>query len=578
MNIRQLLEQRVSAALAQAGAAAPSPALVTAAGKAQFGDYQANGVMAAAKKAKANPHELAKAVKAVLDGTLADLAARVEVAGPGFLNITLRDDFLAAGLARQAGDERLGVQPPQQPQTVVVDYSAPNLAKEMHVGHLRSTIIGDALARILEFAGQRVIRQNHVGDWGTQFGMLIAYMHRAGAGSGELADLEEFYKKAKKLFDEAPSFADEARGFVVRLQGGDAAVLRQWKAFLDESMNHCRQVYARLGVQLTDADIRGESAYNDDLPNVVADLRAKGMLTESQGALCVFLPGFEGKDGPLPLIIQKRDEGYLYATTDLAAIRYRVRTLGADRILYVVDARQAPHFKYVFAVAGAAGFLPKHVHAEHIGFGVMMGKDRKPFRTRQGGTVKLMELLDEAQSRAFELVSAKSPELDEPARREIARVVGVGAVKYADLLQNRTTDYIFEWDKLISLDGNTAPYMQYAYARVRSIFRKGVERGAIAAGAAAAEFSLAEPSERALAMKLLQWPEVLDSVACECMPNLLCAYLYELAGAFMGFYEACPVLQSQEPLRSSRLRLCELTARTIKTGLGLLGIEVIEQM
>jgi len=552
--------------------------MVSPAVRAEFGDYQANGVMPAAKAMNANPRELAAKVLAAAD--LSDLAEKTEVAGAGFINITLRSDWLANRAAAMLSDDRLGVEKPTMPQTVVVDYSGPNLAKEMHVGHLRSTIIGDALARVLEFTGHNVIRQNHVGDWGTQFGMLIAYMDRVREHGStedltrELADLEELYRRAKELFDRDPDFARISRKNVVKLQSGDENCRTRWLKYTVVSLLHCEKVYDRLGVLLTTRDVRGESEYKADLKGVVDALRDAGLLRESEAAQCVFLPEFKDKDGEtLPLIVQKSDEGYLYATTDLAAIRYRVGTLKADRILYVTDSRQALHFQQVFAVARAAGFAPGGVSLEHVAFGMMLGGDGRPFRTRQGGTVKLMELLDEAEGRAFALVSEKNPQLSEDLRRQIARAVGIGAVKYADLSQNRTSDYVFSWDKMLSLDGNTAPYMQYAYARIRSIFRRGGSDRA-----AAGQIIIADPAERALALKLVGFPEVMATVASECLPNLLCAYLYDLAGRFMGFYENCPVLQSQEPLRSSRLRLCELTARTIRTGLDLVGIDTIEQM
>ncbi|MFA6133733.1 MAG: arginine--tRNA ligase [Phycisphaerae bacterium] len=581
MNVKAELERRISAALESAGAAPGSPALVATSARAELGDYQANGVMAAAKALKTKPRELADKVVAAAD--LSTLAGKLEVAGPGFINVRLAPAWLAQQTTSLLADEHLGVNQPANPQTIVIDYSHPNLAKEMHVGHLRSTIIGDALARVLEFCGLNVIRQNHVGDWGTQFGMLLAYMERLAASgqeySGELSDLEEFYVKAKRLFDADPAFADVARKYVFELQSGIGSLhdrlIELWRQYVGTSLGHCQQVYDRLNVSLTAKDLRGESAFNDDLPKVVEELKAKGLLTESQGAQCVFLPEFKAKDGePLPVIVQKSDEGYLYATTDLAAMRYRVGTLHANRLLYVVDARQTLHLRQVFAVGKIAGFLPDNVSVEHAGFGVMLGKDGKPFKTRAGGTVKLMDLLEEAVKRAYDLVSAKSPELSEEQRREIARIVGIGAVKYADLSQNRTSDYVFSWEKMLSLEGNTAPYMQYAYARIKSIFRKAGVNEADLSG----PIVVTEAAERALAVKLVQFPETIAAVAADCTPNVLCAYLYDLAGAFMGFYENCPVLQSEEPTRSARLMLCKLTARTIKTGLGLLGIDTAEQM
>jgi arginyl-tRNA synthetase len=595
MNLKAELERRITAALAACGAPAGSPAIVAQAGRSEFGDYQANGVMPAAKAMGAKPRDLAEKVIAQLGrggaGDLSDLTEPPTVAGPGFINIRLKADWLARQLGAIGGDDRLGAERPAKPQTVVVDYSGPNLAKEMHVGHLRSTIIGDALARTLDFLGHDVKRQNHVGDWGIPFGMLTARLHEKseyhdlGNGSYELIippikDMEDLYREAKILFDKDEKFANKVREYVVKLQSGDERIKALWKWVVDESLIHVNEIYEKLGVLLvcdyTSRDIvRGESAYNDDLPKVVEDLRKAKLLRESQGAQCVFLPEFKDKEGnELPLIVQKTDEGYLYATTDLAAIRYRVRELKADRILYVTDSRQALHFRHVFAVARAAQFAPPSVSLEHVAFGMMLGADGKPFKTREGGTVKLMALLDEAEQRAFDLVTEKNTELDEARRREIARVVGIGAVKYADLAQNRTSDYVFSWDKMLSLEGNTAPYMQYAYARVRSIFRKSQMDVPPQAG----DVLIREPAERALALKLVQFPETVAAVAAECLPNVLCAYLYDLAGAFMGFYETCPVLQSEPPLRASRLALCDLTARAIRTGLGLLGIQTIEQM
>ncbi len=581
MNLRQELERRISEALVRSGAPTGARALVIPSTRAEFGDYQANGVMAAAKALKTNPRELAEKTIATLD--LSDLAESVEIAGPGFINIHLTEDFLSRRAGETLRDEHLGVEKASAPQTIVVDYSGPNLAKEMHVGHLRSTIIGDALARTLEFMGHNVIRQNHVGDWGTQFGMLLELVPPVDLQDAmalpDLKDLEEFYQLAKNRFDADPEFAEKARQNVVHLQSGVPESRNKWDVYLEISLSHCEQVYNRLGVLLTRADVRGESAYNDDLPNVVADLKGGGLLTESEGAQCVFLDEFKNKDGePLPIIVQKSDGGYLYATTDLAAIRHRVRQLHADRVLYVTDSRQSLHFQQVFAAARKASFAPESVSLEHVAFGTMMGPDNRPFKTREGGTVKLMDLLDEAEVRALEIVTEKNPDLPEEKKKEVARVVGIGAVKYADLAHNRTSDYVFSWDKMLSLDGNTAPYMQYAYARIRSIFRKGEELIGAAAEHAEAKITVEHPAERALAVKLLQFPETVDTVAAESYPHLMCNYLFELAGALMGFYENCPVLQSDEPLRSSRLALCDLTARTIKTALDLLGMETLEQM
>ena len=615
-NIQHLLDECVTAAMRAAfPQAADAPAIVQPSQDPRFGDYQANGAMALAKQLKMKPRQVAAEVVARLD--VADLCEKPEIAGPGFINLRLRPDWVAAQVGAINPDkpeDRLGVPRAEKPETVVVDYSAPNLAKEMHVGHLRSTIIGDALVRMLDFAGHKVVRQNHVGDWGTQFGMLLVYLRESGEHPESararmeytLGHFEECYRLAKKRFDEDSQFADRAREYVVALQAEWAApglplderqrrydVHRAWVNFTEYSLMHCRYVYDRLGVLLKDEDVRGESAYNDDLPRVIADLAAKGLITESEGAQCVFVkdeqgkPKFVAKDGtPLPLLVQKSDEGYLYATTDLAAIRYRVSQLHADRILYVVDARQSLHFQQVFAAARLAGLAPPGVALEHVAFGTMMGADGKPFKTREGGTVKLMALLDEAEKRALDLVTQKNAEdvaagrtqpLPDEQKKDIARIVGIGAVKYADLAQNRTSDYIFSWEKMLSLDGNTAPYMQYAYARVRSIFRKG-EHEAEAHRADPSPIALDSPQELALGKTLLRFPETLDRAIEDYRPNILAAYLYDLAGAFTAFYDACPVLQSKEDVRAARLKLCDLTARIIQRGLGLLGIETIERM
>jgi len=611
-NVQRLLEKRVEAAIVAAfPEAGQAPALLAPAQDARFGDYQANGAMALAKRLGKKPREVAEQIVKRLD--VSDLAETPEVAGPGFINLRLKPEWLGAELGRACADERLGVEAVEQPETVVVDYSAPNLAKEMHVGHLRSTIIGDALVRMLEFAGHTVVRQNHVGDWGTQFGMLVCNLIQrytevaakavadgqrvfASSAAPHLVDMEVFYQEAKRRFDTDPAFAEASRQCVVRLQQGDPAIRDWWELVVAHSLSHCERVYDRLGVLLTDEDVRGESAYNNVLPDIVDALKAKGLLTESEGAQCVFLPGFTAKDGsPLPLIIQKSDEGYLYATTDLAAIAFRTgyieeladgKSPHADRILYVVDARQALHFRMVFECAYQAEFAKRGKHELiHVAFGTMMGPDGRPFKTREGGTVKLMDLLDEAEKRAYDLVTAKNAEdvaaeraepLTEDRRREVARIVGIGAVKYADLAQNRTSYYVFSWEKMLSLAGNTAPYMQYAYARVRSIFRKA---GLAAAGTAAVQpIPLEAAEELALGKMLLRFPETLERALDGYQPNVVAAYLYDLAQAFTAFYEACPVLKSEPAVRRARLRLCDLVARTIAKGLSLLGIAVADRM
>lgn len=574
MNIRQLLDERITVALHALGAPATVSAIVKPSARPEFGDYQANGVMAAAKQLKTNPRELANRLLESLD--LSDMASKVEIAGPGFINIHLNEAWLAQKVATASATASSN----PEPQTVVVDYSSPNLAKEMHVGHLRSSIIGDAVARVLAWQGHQVIRQNHVGDWGTQFGMLIAHMESLQAQSGELsmqlADLEGFYRAAKRRFDDEPDFAETARNYVVKLQSGDAKCLALWQQFIDISLQHCEEAYQRLGVQLTRENVQAESTYNDDLAPVIADLQAAGLVREDQGAQCVFLDEFKNKDDSItPIIVQKSDGGYLYATTDLAAIRYRSNVLQADRVLYFTDVRQSLHFKQIFTLAYKAGFAPASLSLEHMPFGTMLGEDGKPFKTRTGGTVKLVDLLNEAEERAFALVSSKNPDLDEAERHVIAKKVGIGAVKYADLSKNRSSDYMFSWESMLSFEGNTAPYLQYAYTRIQSIFRK-VE-GSVAESA---PLQLHEAAERTLAVKLLQFIEATDAVARDGMPNHLCMYLYELAGNFMSFYEACPILKEgvAPEVRESRLQLAKQTANTLQTGLDLLGIEVMERM
>ncbi|UUC50868.1 arginine--tRNA ligase [Pseudomonas citronellolis] len=539
------------------------------------GDYASNIAMMLAKPAGLKPRDLATKLVAALPAN--PQVAKVEIAGPGFLNFFQDQAWLAASLDAALGDDHLGVRKAGPAQRVAVDLSSPNLAKEMHVGHLRSTIIGDAVARVLEFLGDTVIRQNHVGDWGTQFGMLLAYLEEQPVDAqAELHDLEVFYRAAKKRFDESAEFADRARELVVKLQAGDAECLRLWTRFNEISLSHCQKVYDQLGVKLTMADVKGESAYNDDLANVVDELKAKGLLTEDDGALCVFLDEFKNAEGnPLPVIVQKAGGGYLYATTDLAAMRYRNKVLHCDRVLYFVDQRQALHFQQVFEVARRAGFVPAGMDLEHMGFGTMNGADGKPFKTRDGGTVKLIDLLDEAEERAYTLVKAKNPELGEDELRHIAHAVGIGAVKYADLSKHRTSDYSFNFEQMLSFEGNTAPYLLYAYTRVASIFRK-LGKGYDEVGG---KIVLEAPQEQALAAQLAQFGDLLNNVALKGVPHILCAYLYELAGLFSSFYEHCPILAAQTPeQQESRLKLAALTGRTLKQGLELLGLETLERM
>ncbi len=532
--------------------------------------------MAAAKKMNSNPREFAHQVVSNLQ--LDGVAERIEIAGPGFINIHLDAAFLSAQLMQIVGDSRLGVEH-EQAQTIVVDYSAPNLAKEMHIGHLRSTSIGDALVRILEFLGHAVVRANHMGDWGSQFGRLLAYMDRLSNDSlsltTELGDLETFYQAATRLYDEDPEFADRSREFVVKLQSGDPECQALWQRFIDESIHHCQNIYRELNITLTPADVKGESFYRDQLAGVVEELTAKDLVTLSDGAKCVFLDEFKGKEGkPLPAIVQNSSGAYPYITTDLAAVKYRTQTVKADRALYFIDARQSLHLQQLFAISKAAGYLGDQHDFRHLAFGTIMGEDGKPFKTRTGRVVKLAAVLAEAKNRAHRLVSEKNPALDETSRRQVAEVVGIGAVKYAELSKNRTSDYVFNWDAMLSFDGNTAPYLQYAFTRIRSIFRREGTDKQDPAG----KIVLTETAEQKLAIKLLQFSECIDAVVQEYLPNLLCNYLYELAGLFMSFYEACPVLKADEPVRSSRLLLCTITAETIKKGLELLGIETVEKM
>ncbi|NKD24595.1 arginine--tRNA ligase [Citrobacter freundii] len=577
MNIQALLSEKVSQAMIAAGAPADCEPQVRQSAKVQFGDYQANGMMAVAKKLGMAPRQLAEQVLTHLD--LNGIASKVEIAGPGFINIFLDPAFLAQHVQQALASDRLGVTQPAK-QTVVVDYSAPNVAKEMHVGHLRSTIIGDAAVRTLEFLGHNVIRANHVGDWGTQFGMLIAWLEKQqqeNAGEMALADLEGFYRDAKKHYDEDEAFAERARSYVVKLQGGDEYFREMWRKLVDITMSQNQLTYDRLNVTLTLDDVMGESLYNPMLPGIVADLKAKGLAVESEGATVVFLDEYKNKEGePMGVIIQKKDGGYLYTTTDIACAKYRYETLHADRVLYYIDSRQHQHLMQAWTIVRKAGYVPDSVPLEHHMFGMMLGKDGKPFKTRAGGTVKLADLLDEALERARRLVAEKNPDMPADELEKLANAVGIGAVKYADLSKNRTTDYIFDWDNMLAFEGNTAPYMQYAYTRVLSVFRKAdIDESALAN----AQVVISEDREAQLAARLLQFEETLTVVAREGTPHVMCAYLYDVAGLFSGFYEHCPILSAEnEEIRNSRLKLAQLTAKTLKLGLDTLGIETVERM
>lgn len=575
MNIQQILSDKIKQAMIAAGADSNVEPLVRQSGKPEFGDYQANGAMGAAKKLGMNPREFAQ--KILDNADLNGIADKLEIAGPGFINIFLNQAWLANQASEALQAVNFGIKT-ANPQTIVIDYSSPNVAKEMHVGHLRSTIIGDAVVRTLEFLGNKVIRANHVGDWGTQFGMLIAYlekMENEHASQMELSDLEAFYRAVKEHYDSDEVFAEKARNYVVKLQSGDEYCRTMWKKLVDITMHHNQENYDRLNVTLSEKDVMGESLYNPMLPEIVADLKAKGLAVEDDGALVVFLEEFKNKDGdPMGVIVQKKDGGFLYTTTDIAAAKYRYETLNADRVLVFSDSRQAQHMQQAWLITRKAGYVPESFSLEHPFFGMMLGKDGKPFKTRSGGTVKLKDLLDEAVERADKLISERSTDLTAEEKAAVVEAVAIGSVKYSDLSKNRTTDYVFDWDNMLTFEGNTAPYMQYAYTRIRSIFN----RAGIDVNGLNGEINLTEDKERALAVKLLQFEEALNGVAKDGMPNILCQYLYELAGAFSSFYEACPMLNAEENVKNSRLSLAALTAKTLKQGLDLLGIKTIEKM
>jgi len=540
--------------------------------------YQVNVAMSLGKALRRPPRDVAQALLAELD--LSDLCtpAGVEVAGPGFINLTLRDELLSAALTELLAAKNLGVPQADVLDVCVVDYGSPNIAKEMHVGHLRSSIIGDTLCRVLAFRGHTVIRQNHIGDWGTPFGMLIEQLvdlSQERAAALDPSELGDFYRAARVKFDTDPGFADRARQRVVSLQAGDAPTLALWQQFVDSSKRYMAAVFARLGVQLVDADVRGESFFNPKLLEIAADLQTRGIAVVDDGALCVFPPGFNGREGePLPLIVRKKDGGYGYGATDLAALRFRHEQLGGTRLLYVVGSPQQQHLTMVFAVAKMAGWLAPPVRAEHVAFGSVLGDDRKMLKSRSGENIKLIELLDEAVERAAAAVLERNPELPEEERATVARQVGIGAVKYADLSSDRIKDYVFDWKRMVAFEGNTGGYLQYAHARIQSILRKAASDG----GAAAGPMLIAAPAERALALELLAFGRALSEVESSLEPHKLCGYLYALATSFSTFFQDCPVLKSEAAERASRLTLCSLTARTLATGLELLGIEAPERM
>lgn len=582
-TLAQLKDRFEQALVAAFGSdlAGTDPILVPASNP-KFGDYQSNLAMSLTKKLGQPPRAIAEALIAQLD--LADLCEPPTVAGPGFINLTLKPDYLAAQLRQIQTDPRLGVPQAKPAQRIIVDFSSPNIAKEMHVGHLRSTIIGDSIARVLEFWGHDVQRINHLGDWGTQFGMLITHLKAAypealtTANALALGDLTTFYKQAKQRFDEDEAFRERSRLEVVELQAGNPDTLSAWKLLCEQSFLAFQEIYDLLDIQITN---RGESFYNPLLSAVVADLEQAGLLVEDQGAQCVFLEGFTNKEGnPLPLIIKKSDGGYNYATTDLAAVRYRIRQEQVERIIYVTDAGQANHFAQVWQVARRAGWIPEEIELVHVPFGLVQGEDGKKFKTRSGDTVRLRDLLDEAVLRARadleSRLQAEGRQESEEFIAHAAQVIGISAVKYADLSQNRTSNYIFSYDKMLSLQGNTAPYLLYAYVRVQGISRKGgIDFQKLGADLPVV---LTDETELALAKHLLAFDETLSAVETELMPNRLCQYLFELSQKFNQFYDRCPILQAEEPQRTTRLVLADLTARTIQLGLSLLGIQVLERM
>jgi arginyl-tRNA synthetase len=543
-------------------------------------DFQANLAMSLGKAVKKPPRDVAQTLLGVLE--VSDICEKVEIAGPGFINLTLKNQYLDRLLAAALKDPRLGVGTTAEPDTVVVDYGGPNVAKEMHVGHLRPCVIGDCLVRVLDFAGHHVIRQNHIGDWGTPFGMLIEHLLDLGgvekAAELSVGELDAFYKAARKKFDEEPSFAERSRQRVVSMQGGDASTLELWRALVEASKKHFEKVFQRLGVTMTSADTRGESFYNPFLPEIAADLEQRGVARVGDGALCVFPDGFKNREGaPLPVILRKSDGGFGYDATDVAALRYRAQVLKGTRILYVVDSRQAQHFAMVFAVARMAGYVTEATRTEHVGFGSVLGADRKPMKTRSGDTLRLIELLDEGRERALAALAERGSDLSEDVKLETADFISLGAIKYADLSSDRIKDYVFDWDRMLAAEGNTGPYLQYALVRIRSIFRKLEVQGG---GAAAPDaIRIQHDRERALALSLIGFDGAVQAVVNALEPHKLCGYLYELASAFSAFWVDCPVLSAEDAeTRASRIALSDLTGRTLAQGLALLGIRAPERM
>ncbi len=589
--VMDLLDAKVTRAMSAATGQGVCNALVKPSGNPKFGDYQANGIMALAKKLKTNPRALAEKVVAELN--IDDICETPEIAGPGFINLRLKTTFLVDRLLEinKDANNRLAVDEVTDKQTVVVDFSGPNIAKQMHVGHLRSTIIGDCISRMLEFLGNKVIRQNHIGDWGTQFGMLICHFIKKykpfenpdlKVSDMNISNMEAFYREAKTLYDDNTDFASESREYVVKLQADDPQIRGIWQFVRDQSLYHCQALYWRLKVNLEQKHVKGESEYNDLLADIVKGLKSQGLATESEGAMCVFLDGFKNKDNePLPFIIQKSDGAFLYATTDLAAMRFRLDELKAKRIIYVTDARQKLHFQMLFAATKKAGWKGDDVKLQHVTFGTVLGEDGKPLKTRSGENIKLSDLLDEAETRAKAVVESKNPDLSDTEKDAIAKAVGIGAIKYADYSNNRESDYIFSFDKMLAMEGNTAPYMQYAFARIKSIERKAADKGVDIDKdlKGLKKLNLTDAAELDLAKHILRYSEAIESAAAECRPNYLTSYLYELSQKFSTFYNDCPVLIAEADKRPTRLLLCKLTEKTIAHGLtNLLGIDVVDKM
>ena len=575
-SVQQLLERLATGVIRQS-IGAEGAAGVRPCGNPKFGDYQINGLLPIAKARGENPRPLAEKVAAALAPALADIAEPPTVAGAGFINVRLKPGFVGTLLPQVLADSRLGVPAASPARTIVMDFSAPNVAKTMHVGHLRSSIIGDSIARTLRFLGHHVIADNHIGDWGTQFGFLVHGFKQEkldlATAADPIAEMERIYRKYYGASEAAPSIRDAAKAELVKLHDSDPENLALWEKIRDLSMPAFDRVYKRLGVRFDHT--LGESFYHPRLAGVVADLKAKGLAEDSEGAVCVFfrdVPQLKDK----PFLIQKSDGAFLYPTTDLATVQYRVETWKPGEIIYVTDSRQKLHFEQLFTTARRWGYA--NLKLAHVTFGSVLGEDNKPIKTRSGEPIRLEELLDEAERRAQAIVDAQNADLSEATRHEIARVVGIGAVKYADLSQNRVNDYVFSWSKMLAMQGNTAPYLQYAYVRIRSIFRKGAEtdRGALSVKRECV--ALADAAEFDLAKFILRFPEAIELATEDYRPNFICSYLYELAGKFSVFYERCPVLKADEPARSSRLLLCQLTAEVLRRGLDLLGIQTIEQM